>query len=246
MQFRLLDCFRGLFAGVVYNHRVSTNGDRVAYELYEDLLDLDRSLLLSRRIAAKTHVLNTTNRTFGKESRRGDGTFGELVPTEHPREIAGYRVARGPTATLEIAAEAKIICVAQSRQIDRVCSDLQKQAQQFKSVSENCLSVAIIGVNRADRYRSIEGASKPRDKWRETFTNGSGSLLHPAQESQKTISALTSRVSTLYDEFLVFEFVATNEDSLNFAFHDEVMVRRLYASALLRIARRYGKQFSDD
>lgn len=160
MQFRLLDCFRQLFDGVVYNHRVSTNGDKVAYELYEDLLDLDRSLLLSRRIAEKTHVLNTTNRTFGKESRRGDGTFGELVPTETPRAVEGYRVARGPTATLEIGAEAKIICVAQSRQIDRVCSDLQKQVQEFRSVSPDALSVAIVGVNRADHYRSIEGARK--------------------------------------------------------------------------------------
>lgn len=105
MNFRLLEKFKNAFQGKVYNHRVSTIGDEVAYELYEDILDLDRSELLSRRIAAKTHVLNTSNRTFGKRSRRGAGTFGELVPTETPVEVPGYRVARGPTATLGIGAE---------------------------------------------------------------------------------------------------------------------------------------------
>jgi len=246
MQLRLLDAFKLLFEGNVYNHRISTNGDRVAYELYEDLLALGRSNLLSRRIEDKTHVLNTTNKVLGKASRRGDGTFGELVPTEKHQEIKGYRVARGPTATLEIGAEAKIICVAQSRQIDRVCSDLEKQIRAFQSLSPNAISVAIIGVNRADHYRSIEGAKGPPDSWRVTITNGKGSRLHPVQEADRTIEILRSRVSSLFNEFLIFEFLATNDDPLAFSWVDESKARREYASALTRIARSYAGRFSED
>lgn len=246
MRLRLLECFEQLFRGKIYNHRVSTNGDKVAFELYEDLLDLDRSNLLSRRIEEQTHVLNTTNRTLGKRARRGDGTFGELVPTETAQAIDGYRVARGPTATLEIGAEAKVVCVAQSRQIDRVCSDLEKQVRAFSSVTKNAVRVAIVGVNRAERYRSIEGAKGPSSEWRITHTTGTGSRLHPVQEAAKSVETLRSRVAHLFDEFILFEFAATNDDPLEFTWANEAVVRREYAAALTRIARNYASRFPDD
>jgi hypothetical protein len=245
VNFRLLEKFKDAFQGRVYNHRVSTIGDEVAYELYEDILDLDRSELLSRRIAAKTHVLNTSNRTFGKPSRRGDGTFGELVPTETPITVPGYRVARGPTATLEIGAECKIICVAQGRQVDRVISDLSEQVTSFRTSNRNAVTFALIGVNRAPCYRSIEGARKSQGEWRITRTTGKGSTKHPAQEADKTIAGLRTRIAGRFDEFLVFEFIATNEEPYEFSWVDEANVRRLYASAITRIAREYKQRFGD-
>lgn len=243
MQLQLLERFEQLFRGTVYNHRVSTNGDLVSLELFEDLLSLDRSDLLSRRISDQTHVVNTLNRTLGRIARRGDGTFGELVPTESPKVVAGYKVARGPTATLEIGAECKVICVAQNRQVDRVCNDLKSQVEAFKSVNRNAVCIAIVGVNRAGVYRSIEGAKKPRSEWRITRTTGSGSYLHPAQEAATTIATLNARVASLFDEFLLFEFLATNDDPFDFSWHNEQAVRQSYSSALTRIARNYAQRF---
>jgi hypothetical protein len=245
VSFRLLERFKGTFQGHVYNHRVSTIGDEIALELYEDILDLDRSLLLSRRIAAQTHVVNTSNRTFGKRSRRGDGTFGELVPTERPIVVPGYRVARGPTATLEIGAECKIISVAQGRQVDRVISDLGDQLTSFRASSRNAVSFAVVGVNRAQSYRSIEGANKPRSRWRITRTNGKGSTKHPAQEADKTIRELQSRIASRFDEFLIFDFTATNEEPYDFAWVNEQDVTRQYAAAITRVARDYKQRFED-
>jgi hypothetical protein len=245
LSFRLLEKFKNTFQGRVYNHRVSTIGDEIALELYEDILDLDRSLLLSQRIAAQTHVVNTSNRTFGKRSRRGDGTFGELVPTETPIVVPGYRVARGPTATLEIGAECKIISVAQGRQKDRVISDLSDQLSSFHASGRNAVSFGLVGVNRAPIYRSIEGAKLAPDKWRITTTNGKGSTKHPAQEADKTIAELRTRIANRFDEFLIFEFIATNDEPYDCTWVDEQHVNRLYAAAITRVAREYKQRFGD-
>jgi hypothetical protein len=245
VTYRLLDRFKNTFQGRVYNHRVSTVGDEIALELYEDILDLDRSLLLSQRIAAQTHVVNTANRTFGKRSRRGDGTFGELVPTETPTVVPGYRVARGPTATLEIGAECKIVSVAQGRQVDRVISDLGDQLQSFRQSNPHAISFAVVGVNRAPAYRSIEGAKLPQDQWRITRTTGKGSRKHPAQEADRTIDELRHRIASKFDEFLILEFIAPNEEPFDFAWVDEPNASRLYASAITRVARSYKQRFGD-
>ena len=76
----LLKGFRELFEGHPYFHRDSSLGDRIASFLYEDLVALGKSTKLSTRIQAKERVINAQNRTVGKLRRRGDGTFGEIVP----------------------------------------------------------------------------------------------------------------------------------------------------------------------
>jgi hypothetical protein len=43
------------------------------------------------------------------EARRGDGTFGEIIPGEIAIDDPGYVVARGPIATVEIGVEVKIL-----------------------------------------------------------------------------------------------------------------------------------------
>ena len=63
----------------------------------------------------------------GVAARRGDGTFGEIIPGEAPILDQGYLVARGPIATVEIGVEVKILAKATIKQIDRVINDLRNQ-----------------------------------------------------------------------------------------------------------------------
>jgi len=72
-------------------------------------------------------VVNMRNVMTGKPARRGDGTFGELVPAAVAVTEKGMLVARGPVATIEIGAETKILAKAMIKQIDRVISDLINQ-----------------------------------------------------------------------------------------------------------------------
>src|SRR2546430_14571132 len=98
VSFRLLDEFRNLFAGRRYLHRNSTRGDFVATQLFEDLHAVARSNLLKVRIDEGSRVLNVQNVRRGVEARRGDGTFGELIPGAQAIRDVGYSVARGPIA----------------------------------------------------------------------------------------------------------------------------------------------------
>lgn len=83
LEFRLLTEFRRLFEGRVYKHRASNQGDFVAMHLYEDLITVNRSQkLIEAAIVRKDRVLNVQNKRRGVTARRGDGTFGELIPGE--------------------------------------------------------------------------------------------------------------------------------------------------------------------
>src|SRR6267378_3172440 len=101
-EYGVLKAFRRLFEGTQYLHRDSSLGDWVASYLYEDLYNLGKSSKLNQRIAAGVSVLNTQNRTGGIARRRGDGTFGELVPAATAIKEEELAVARGPVATIEI------------------------------------------------------------------------------------------------------------------------------------------------
>jgi len=81
--------------------------------LYEDLILVNRSTkLIDYAIHRKDRVLNVQNKRRGVEARRGDGTFGEIIPGETPITDPGYMVARGPIATVEIGVEVKILAKA--------------------------------------------------------------------------------------------------------------------------------------
>ena len=112
MTYRLLDEFRRLFEGRKYIHRDSSRGDWVAHHLYEDLYTLGKSKLLKERIDNREHVLNVQNKRRGIKARRGDGTFGELIPGIVAVLDPGFAVARGPVATVEIGIEVKILAKA--------------------------------------------------------------------------------------------------------------------------------------
>jgi hypothetical protein len=136
-KYALLRTFRGLFGGKPYRHRIANLGDLVASQLYEDLVVLGKSTKLVERVQHHERVVNLKNLMTGKPGRRGDGTFGELVPAAVAVTEEGMLVARGPVARIEIGAETKILAKAMIKQIDRVMSDLSNQATQFKRSGGN-------------------------------------------------------------------------------------------------------------
>src|SRR5947208_2057266 len=131
-EFAVLRTFRELFEGRPYKHRDSSLGDFVASQLYEDLAALDKSPTLTHRIQTHERVVNLGNKAVGRPSRRGDGTFGELVPRMTAITESGLLVARGEIANIEIGAETKILSKAMIKQIDRVIGDLMRQAEEFR------------------------------------------------------------------------------------------------------------------
>src|SRR6266550_7390935 len=156
-DFHLLRTFRSLFEGTQYKHRDSSLGDLVAGQLYEDLVKLNKSKKLTRRVQAHERVVNLANKAIGRPSRRGDGTFGELVPTAVPITEAGLLVARGEVANIEIGAETKILAKAMIKQIDRVIGDLIRQVEEFRRTGGQPICVGFVGINSAPSYTSYEG-----------------------------------------------------------------------------------------
>jgi len=156
-SFALLDTFQSLFEGQKYEHRNSTLGDLVASQLYEDLVKLGRSPKLTERVKNRERVVNVGNKAVGKKSRRGDGTFGELVPTVVAIAEEGLLVTRGEIANIEIGAETKILAKAMIKQIDRVIGDLIRQVEEFRKTGGQPICVGIVGVNAAPAYTSYEG-----------------------------------------------------------------------------------------
>lgn len=235
MKYRLLDAFADLFSGKRYNHRKSQLGDHVASFLYEDLFDLARSAKLVERVKAAGAVLNTANLTVGRTARRGDGTFGEAVPDQPSIGVDGYSVKRGRIAAVEIGAETKILAKAMIKQIDRVINDLRTQSDHFRASSPRAICVAIVGVNHAADYVSVEGRRK--------FRTDGKHAKHPIQEAPEAIQRLRSLASPKFDEFLLLTFSATNVKPFPFAWTDEAELRAQYAAALTRISREYEQRF---
>lgn len=135
-KYALLRTFRSVFEGKPYHHRRSHLGDLVASYLYEGLIALGKSEKLIERVQRHDCVVNLKNVMVGKPARRGDGTFGELVPAVVAVIERGLLVARGPVATIEIGAETKTLAKAMIKQIDRVIGDLIKQVTHFKAAAE--------------------------------------------------------------------------------------------------------------
>lgn len=234
-DYALLREFQGLFAGKPYLHRNSSLGDWVASFLYEDLYQLKKSDKFRNRIDAGTYVLNTQNRAIGIAARRGDGTFGELVPAATPLRVQGFEVARGPVATIEIGVETKILAKAMIKQIDRVIGDLTRQTEEFKRRGGHALCVALVGVNFADQYTSFEG-EKP---WP---TDGK-KYKHPVQEANDAIARLL-RAFEHFDESLILKFKASNSVPYPFSWVDEDQTRLEYSALLTRISRKYDQRFT--
>lgn len=234
MGYRLLDRFRELFAGGVYIHRNASLGDSVAWCLPEDLYELGKSSKLNPRIDQGQRVLNTRNRLTGKKSRRGDGTFGEIVPQATASKVPGFLVARGPVATVEIGTEVKILAKAMIKQIDRVMTDMINQRREFDTAGGTPIAIAIVGINHAARYVSYEGDAR--------WPTG-GKHKHPIQEAADAERRIMTRVASHFDELIVLRFRATNEAPFDFEWVNEQQTVLDYGAALTRILRKYDVTF---
>jgi hypothetical protein len=235
-DYRLLNEFSNLFAGKKYEHRRSNLGDFVAMHLYEDLVSAKKSDKYILAVSEISRVLNVQNRRKGIDARRGDGTFGELIVGETPQIDPGYKVARGPVATVEIGVEVKILAKAMIKQIDRVKTDLSNQVRNFRrrSGSFNPICVGIVGINYAKVTTSYEGDRSYR-------TDGS-LFKHPIQEAEQARARLEI-VRQEFDEFLVLKYRATNEDPFPFEWVNQRETELEYGAALIRISNEYQKRF---
>jgi len=234
-DFHLLRTFRSLFEGSRYKHRDSSLGDLVASQLYEDLVALNKSEKLARHVQTHERVVNLANKAIGRPSRRGDGTFGELVPTAVAITEAGLLVARGEGANIEIGAETKILAKAMIKQIDRVIGDLIRQVEEFKRTGGNPICVGIVGVNCAPTYTSYEGE-------REWPTDGK-KHKHPIQEAAEAERRLISRAAEKFDEFQILRFRATNVAPFPFEWIDLTRTSKEYGALLIRVSREYDRRF---
>jgi hypothetical protein len=236
-EFRLLAEFRRLFEGQVYRHRASNQGDFVAIHLYEDLVTINRSQRYSDAVLKRRdRVLNVQNRRRGVRARRGDATFGEIIPGETPAVEPGYTVARGPIATVEIGVEVKILAKAMIKQIDRVITSLRDQVTQFRRGGGNPICVAVVGINQAESVIGYEGD-------RPFPTTGRGGFLHPIQEAREAERRLRDQALPAFDEFLVLRYRATNAAPFPFEWVDYSSTRLDYAAVLSRISSRYQQRF---
>ncbi len=233
-----LNEFENVFRGQPYRHRSSTIGDKLCLSVFEDLYSLGRSASLVQGVKDREIVVNTSNRVTGKTMRRGDGTFGDRVVSSKPQTKDGFGVARGSTADVRIGVEVKILATAMIKQIDRVISDLRKQARHFESVTPGAISLAIVGVNHAEMYRSYEG---------ERFYDKTGKTgPAPASEAETAIQRLTdgsNGAATAFDEFVILDFSATNRAPYPFAWLDKRRAADEYAAALQRISSLYERRF---
>ena len=235
-NYALLRTFRGLFEGKPYRHRIANLGDLVASHLYEDLVALGKSAKLVERVQHHERVVNLKNLMTGKPGRRGDGTFGELVPAAIALIEKGMLVARGPVATIEIGAETKILAKAMIKQIDRVINDLVNQVSEFRRGGGNPICVAFVGINFAEQYVSFEG----KRKWP---TDGK-KYKHPIQEAAQAEQRLNEKARTAFDEFQILRFRATNAKPFPFEWVGLGKTEMEYSSVLTRISREYDRRFA--
>jgi hypothetical protein len=227
-----LDTFRGLFDGKVFLHRDATQGDYVAIHFFEDLYDLNRSNKYRQRADSGLSVANIKNIRHGVLARRGDGSFGEILPNEQPRSELGFSIKRGMIATIEIGIEVKIVQKAMVRQIGRVISDLEKQVGQFKLKRGKPITVGVVGINYASHYVSFEGEKS----W---ATTGKGKYKHPYQEAGEVEKRLLTQAAPMFDEFILLAFKATNTPPYAFAWVDKQKTEKDYGAILVRVSNSY-------
>lgn len=230
-MFKLLAAFERIFQGGVYRHRVSTTGDGVAVYLYEDLVELAQSAKLVRGVNSGHLAVNIGNQIKGKKRRRGDGTFGRVVPREILISDSNFIVPRGLVANLEIGTEIKIGATKLIAQVDRVMNDLVKQSNVFRLHNPDAIKVGIVGVNYAATYTGYEGDRQYIAK------------TPPSREAADFAKRIEEEVVPHYDELLILRFRATNNPPYEFQWVNQVETQQLYGSALVRISAEYQRRF---
>lgn len=235
MNYQLLDQFEATFAGKAYLHRNSTLGDSIALRLYEDLLVLGRSAAYSRRVNSRLSAVNRQNKRQGVKARRGDGSFGEVVPNEIALREPGFQVPRAPIATIEIGVEVKILAKAMIKQIDRVVHDLTGQVDHFKSKGGQPITIGIVGINHAPFTTGYEGTR--------AFKTDGKVHKHPIDEAAEAERRLRARAEPAFSEFPVLHYIATNEPPFAFQWVNKKQTEQDYGAALVRISQTYQRLY---
>jgi hypothetical protein len=183
--------------------------------------------------------MNRANRQHGKMARRGDATFGEIIPGEQAKTETGSHVAQGPVATIEIGAEVKVLAKAMIKQIDRVTGDLTKQVRQFKRGGGNPICIGIVGINAAPYAIGLEGER--------SFRTDGTKHKHPIQEAAAAERRLLDLAAPDFDEFLILRYRATNDPEgrppFPFEWVDLTLSKRDYGAILTRVSIDYEKRF---
>lgn len=230
-MYKLLTAFERVFRGNIYRHRASNIGDGIAAYVYEDLLDLGQSKKLLHHVSLNEVAVNTGNQIKGKKGRRGDGTFGHIVPKQTLTYDSEFRVPRGHVANLEIGTEVKIGATKLIAQVDRVINDLIKQAEIFRLHNPFALRVAVVGVNFAPTYTGYEGERQYVAK------------IPPAREAADFASRIERTVGPNYNELLLLKFRATNSSPYDFEWVNLNETEQLYGSVLVRLSAQYDQRF---
>lgn len=205
--------------------------------MYEDLYDMGKSKLLKQRIDARENVVNVQNKRKGVPARRGDGTFGELIPGIAAVVVDGFTVAQGRIANVEIGAEAKVLAKAMNKQVGRVMTDLIKQVDEFNKGAGSPICVGIIGINHSPFYVSYE-----KDVvWR---TTGKSPYLHPIQEAMAVERKINDECRAKFNELIFLRYRVTNEAPYPFEWVNFVETYEQYSAALVRISREYDQRFT--
>jgi hypothetical protein len=231
-EFRLIKRFEDTFRNGPYLHRNSQLGNRIADFLFDDLYELDPGSKFRADVDAGRIALNPKGVSPGLNARRGDGSFGPVVPGYAPRRYTDHVVPVAPTAEVDVGAEVKILAKAMIKQIDRVISDLCGQSREFKTKSPDALTVGIVGINVADRYVSFEGLRR--------YPTGEFGP-HPIQEANEAERRLRLSAEPCYGEFLVLPFKATNEPPFQFSWLRAQLTRDQYGAMLTRLLRSFAR-----
>jgi len=229
-SYHLLQVFREAFEGTVYKHRISTTGNKIGRELFEDLFRHTVSSLYTDNVRSGACIVSRGGGVHGKVIRRNDSVFGRPPAGLPGRKAApGYAVIEGTVAEPRIGCEVKILAKAQLKQIDRVINDLEGFALRMKRLNKKCINAAVVGVNHEPNYVGFEGAREFRHRLR-------------ADEPFVVMNRL-GVLTASYDEVLLLSFKATNQPPFPFSWGGARKVELDYASVLTRIGEQYQERF---
>ncbi|MCA9249253.1 MAG: hypothetical protein KDA42_19160 [Planctomycetales bacterium] len=166
--------------------------------------------------------------------------MGEFIHGQSVLEVPGYKVRRGPVATLDIGIEVKILNKAMVKQVNDRIAGLQKQAEYFVTGRDgrargNPISVAILAINHAAYTVGYEGERAYKTDGRKH--------AHPSQEAAIVEARLRHEVVPSYDEAIILRYSATNDDPFLFSWVDKGATEREYGAALIRLAAEYERRF---
>ena len=230
--FRLLDRFALTFRQGPYLHRSPNLGNRIARELFDDLVSHHVSDLLVERVRSRREIVTMKGEIYGRKRVRRNDSFSGKPPAGELdiRDIDGSLVCEGVIAEPHIGCEVKILAKAQQKQVDRVVNDLRGFNARMRRLHARCINVAVIGVNHESEYVSYEGDRQYRDRLR-------------AKEAEQTEERV-HEIEDDFDEVLVLPFRATNEaPAFPFTWVDEAKTRRDYGAILTRIGSSYDERF---